>query len=209
MTLAKIAEALNKAQAEMSGAVKNKKNPHWKSSYADLASVFDAIRDAFAENGLSITQTMDILENGRTVLQTRLMHSSGEFIDSRMMLPDIPNPQHLGSALSYYRRYSLMAISGVPQKDDDGEKITKEVQEKEKKKEAKEVPKTIGEVSGGLLKEAISEFPEYRDEVLSFLSTRNIDFHDLSHKNANRIWDQINILREERKVMPIEEAQHG
>lgn len=120
LPLAKLAEALNKAQGTMSGAKKDKKNPFYKSSYADLSSVFDAIREPFAANGLSVTQTMGVLESGRTLLKTSLLHSSGERIDSEMLLPDIADPQKLGSAITYYRRYSLMAIAGIPAEDDDG-----------------------------------------------------------------------------------------
>jgi hypothetical protein len=120
LEISNLATALCKAQGIMTGAKKDKKNPFFKSTYADLASVFDAIRDPFTSNGLSVTQTMDVLESGRTVLCTRLMHSGGEYIDSKMLLPDDPNPQKLGSAITYYRRYSLMAIAGLPPEDDDG-----------------------------------------------------------------------------------------
>ena len=118
--LSNLATALCKAQGIMAGAKKDKKNPFFKSTYADLSSVFDAIREPFSNNGLSVTQTLDILENGKPVLCTRLMHISGESISSRMLLPEEPNPQKLGSLLTYYRRYSLMAIAGIPAEDDDG-----------------------------------------------------------------------------------------
>ena len=115
-----LATALSKAQGVMSGAKKGAKNPFFKSSYASLSSVFDAIRAPFAENGLSITQTMDVLESEKQILCTRLLHVSGEYIDSKMLLPVEANPQKLGSLISYYRRYSLMAICGIPAEDDDG-----------------------------------------------------------------------------------------
>lgn len=118
--LSNIASALSKAQAVMTGAKKDKLNPFFKSKYSDLSSVFDAIREPFAENNLSITQTMDILDSGIQVLRTRLMHSSGEYIDSKMLLPTEPNPQKMGSLITYLKRYSLMAICGIPSEDDDG-----------------------------------------------------------------------------------------
>ena len=118
--IAKIATALNKAQAIMNGAKKDKKNPFFNSSYADLASVFEAIREPFASNGLSITQTMDVTENGLTILKTRLMHVSGEFVDSKMIVPIDPNPQKVGSTITYFRRYQLMGIAGIASEDDDG-----------------------------------------------------------------------------------------
>ena len=115
-----LAIALSIAQGTMGGAKKDKNNPFFKSSYADLSSVFDAIRVPFYANGLSVTQTIDVLADGRQVLCTRLLHTSGEFIDSKMLLPLEPNPQKLGSLITYYRRYSLMAIAGIPAEDDDG-----------------------------------------------------------------------------------------
>ena len=119
-TQVNLATALCKAQSVMTGAKKDKKNPFFKSSYADLSSVFDAIRLPFASNGLSVSQTMDVTEDGKTLLCTRLMHESGEFLDSRMILPMDPNPQKVGSCITYYRRYALMAIAGLPAEDDDG-----------------------------------------------------------------------------------------
>jgi hypothetical protein len=118
--ISNLATALCKAQGVMSGAKKSAKNPFFKSNYADLASVFDAIREPFSKNGLSISQTMDVLENGTQILCTRLLHVSGEFIDSKMLLPAEVNPQKLGSTITYLRRYSLMAICGIPAEDDDG-----------------------------------------------------------------------------------------
>ena len=100
----KLAEALAKAQGVMNGAKKDKKNPFFKSNYADLSNVFDAIREPFTANGLAVTQTMDVLENGRTMIKTTLMHVSGESIASNMLLPDVNKPQELGSAITYYRR---------------------------------------------------------------------------------------------------------
>lgn len=116
---AKIASALSKAQGMMGGAKKDTKNEFFKSSYASLASVFDAIRQPFSENNLAVTQVVNILDDGKQVLCTRLLHSSGEFIESKMLLPPEPNPQKLGSLITYLRRYSLMSIAGIPSEDDD------------------------------------------------------------------------------------------
>lgn len=121
-----IAKALNQAQAVMSGAKKDKKNPFYKSTYADLASVFDAIREPFAENGLSVSQQFDIhMETGRTILRTKLLHVSGECIDSQILIPEVQDCQKLGSATTYIRRYALMAIAGIPAEDDDGNEACK------------------------------------------------------------------------------------
>jgi len=115
-----IATALSKAQGVMQGAKKDKKNPFFHSSYSTLASVFDAIRDPFSSNGLSVSQMIDVKDDGKQILRTQILHSSGEFLESRMWLPIELNPQKMGSAITYARRYSLMAIAGIPSEDDDG-----------------------------------------------------------------------------------------
>lgn len=115
-----LASALSKAQGEIHGAKKDSANPFFKSSYADLASVMDAIREPFAKNGLAITQTFDNLPEG-LVICTTLMHSSGQWIKGTMAIhPVKQDPQGVGSATTYARRYSLAAIAGVAQVDDDG-----------------------------------------------------------------------------------------
>ena len=131
-TYGKIAEALSKAQGVMEGAKKDKANPFFKSTYADLASVFEAIRVPFAENGLSISQVIDV-KDGVQVLKTLLLHTSGEYLESCMLLPQLAKPQDTGSLISYYRRYSLMAICGVPAEDDDGNKANKAAEKQEEK----------------------------------------------------------------------------
>jgi len=128
--LSKIATALCKAQGVMRGAKKDKDNPFFKSRFADLSSVFEAIRGPFFDNGLSITQTMDVIADGKQIICTRIMHSSGEFIDSKMLLPVETNPQKLGSAITYFRRYTLMAIAGIPAEDDDGNAAARETRKK-------------------------------------------------------------------------------
>lgn len=112
--------ALAKAQGQMTFAVKDSKNPHFGNRYADLASVWDAIRKPLTDNGLSITQTVDTI-NEKMVLVTTLWHASGESIASRYPIQPLKSdPQGLGSAISYARRYSISALVGVVQDDDDG-----------------------------------------------------------------------------------------
>ena len=119
-----IAAALNKAQAEMSGAKKGANNPFFKSSYADLNSVVDAVRIPFCENGLSYSQ-FPIMEENRVGVETILMHGSGEWISSKLLLPCVKqDPQAAGSAITYARRYALQAIAGIPAEDDDGNAAT-------------------------------------------------------------------------------------
>ncbi len=115
-----LATALAKAQGEMGGAAKTSENPFYKSKYADLAAVWDAIRIPFSKNGLAVVQTSGTVE-GIFYLHTTLMHSSGQWIDSLYPIEPVKkDPQGLGSAISYARRYSLMAIAGVAPEEDDG-----------------------------------------------------------------------------------------
>jgi hypothetical protein len=120
-SIKEIASAMNKAQSEMSGAKKGAVNPFFKKNYADLNSVVDAIRIPFSNNGLSYSQ-FPLFEEGRVGVETILMHESGEWISSVLMLPMVKqDPQAAGSAITYARRYSLQSIAGIPSEDDDGQ----------------------------------------------------------------------------------------
>lgn len=119
-SIKELAGALSKAQAQMGFASKDSTNPHFNSRYADLASVRDAIRDPFAMNGLAATHV--VMENGHgRILRTILMHTSGEWLASDFpLLGDLTRPQVFGSLMTYAIRYSLAAIAGLAQDDDDG-----------------------------------------------------------------------------------------
>jgi len=116
-----LASALCNAQGQMGGAVKDSANPFFKSSYADLTSVIKAIKQPFADNGLSYTQFPVSNENGVGV-STRLMHISGQWLEMQYTLPTVKkDPQASGSAITYARRYALQSIAGIPTADDDAE----------------------------------------------------------------------------------------
>ena len=119
-SLAALAAALAKAQGLMAGAKKDSVNPHFRSKYADLASIWEACREALSANGLAVIQSPG--SAGKDVMVTTLLiHSSGEWIRSRYTMPVAqPGPQGVGSALTYARRYSLAAMVGVAPEDDDG-----------------------------------------------------------------------------------------
>jgi len=120
-SIAKLSAAFAKAQAEMSGAVKDSANPFFKSKYADLESVIKAIKEPFAKYGLSYTQLPYTDEKGIGVT-TRVMHESGEWLESTFTLPMTKlDPQAAGSAITYARRYALQAMAGIPAVDDDAE----------------------------------------------------------------------------------------
>jgi hypothetical protein len=115
-----IATALAKAQGQIEGARKDSTNPHFKSSYADLSSVWDACRKALTSNGLSVAQG-PVSDDGRIGVSTMLMHTSGQWLRATFyMRPTKDDPQGAGSALTYARRYALAAMVGVSPEDDDG-----------------------------------------------------------------------------------------
>ena len=119
-TIASLAAALNKAQAEMSGAKKSAKNPFFKSNYANLEEVINCVKEPFADNGLSFVQ-FPISGDGVAGVETTIMHESGEFISGEFMLKCSKNdPQGMGSAITYARRYGLQSACGIPSEDDDG-----------------------------------------------------------------------------------------
>lgn len=121
-----LAAALAKAQAECQNVVMNKTNPHFRSRYADLAAVRDAIIPVFNKHGLSIIQAPTDEGFSGFFLETILMHSSGERMHWTFPLPhDVNKMQAIGSAISYARRYTLSAIAGVAsEEDDDGNAAT-------------------------------------------------------------------------------------
>ena len=123
-SIAKLAEALSKVQGQLKAAKKDSANPFFKSKYADLDSVWEACRKPLAEQGLAVSQLLDVAEQG-IIIETVLMHSTGEWLSGRLHLTPLKtDPQSIGSAISYGRRYSLAAILGITQEDDDAEATT-------------------------------------------------------------------------------------
>ena len=120
-----IASALVKAQKEFGPALKTSTNPHFRSKYADLSACVEAVIDALNNNGIYLMQLTDEHENGVKV-STVFVHESGEQISggSLYMPAAKHDPQGFASALSYARRYSLMAACSIAPEDDDGNAAT-------------------------------------------------------------------------------------
>jgi hypothetical protein len=116
-----VAKALVAAQSAMGNAVKDSKNPFFKSSYADLNAVREAVLPACNANGISVLQPTIIFE-GRKYVQTILLHESGEFISGITEILSVKelDAQAQGSGVSYARRYGLQSIANVGAEDDDG-----------------------------------------------------------------------------------------
>jgi hypothetical protein len=125
-TLKELATALAKAQGEIKGALKDSSNPFFKSKYADLASVVEAIREPLASNGLSYVQVAHDSESAAKI-ETLILHSSGEWLSCGAVSVPVSkaDAQGFGSAMTYARRYSLSAAFGVAPEDDDGNAAAK------------------------------------------------------------------------------------
>lgn len=113
-----LAEALAAAQLEITDPAKDAVNPHFRSRYADLATVLKTVRPVLARHNIALTQTTQILD-GALVLVTRLHWKDEELAGYYPISPTKADPQGYGSALTYARRYALQAIVGVAADDDD------------------------------------------------------------------------------------------
>lgn len=121
-----IATALVKAQRNFAPALKQSVNPHFRSKYANLGDCIDAVIDALNNNGIALVQRTHDSDNGVAV-ETLFVHESGETITGGIL--HVPaakqDPQGYGSALTYARRYSLMAACGIAPEDDDANAASK------------------------------------------------------------------------------------
>lgn len=117
-----LATALALAQSEMKNARLNKQNPHFKSRYSDLAEIRDAVTPALTKNGLSVVQGTDTSDDGKLIVVTRLLHKSGQWIESRFPI-SYDKPQAMGSSITYGRRYTLSAICNIAADEDDDAEV--------------------------------------------------------------------------------------
>lgn len=123
-SIATLAAALVKAQGEIKAALKDSTNPHFRSKYADLSSVVDAVKAPLLKHGISFIQGVNDAEGGVAV-ETMLLHTSGEWLSSTLRIPaSKQDAQGYGSAITYGRRYGLQSMCGVPAEDDDGNAAT-------------------------------------------------------------------------------------
>ena len=192
-TISKLATALYKAQGALVGAKKDSVNTHYKNSYADLESVWEACRKPLSDNELSIVQTPQIID-GEPYLATVLLHSSGEWMQSLFpLLARDRTPQAFGIALSYARRYALAAMVGVVQTDDDGElaqgrdngkeykpeyqapqKMFKKIEKPEEiEKKVEKVVELISETEAEEIEKMMAEEDaKYRKDVLAYYTAK-------------------------------------
>ncbi len=128
-----IAKAFVAAQKEFGPALKTATNPHFRSRYADLSACVEAVIEALNNNGIALMQNTHESDNG-VIVETIFLHESGETLSSgKLHVPASKfDAQGYGSALTYARRYSLMAACGIAPEDDDGNAASRHVPEKEK-----------------------------------------------------------------------------
>jgi hypothetical protein len=169
-----IATALVKAQKAFGPALKTATNPHFKSRYADLSACVEAVMDGLNNNGIALVQQLHEAEHGVTV-ETVFIHESGEMLNcGKLFVPATKqDAQGFGSALTYARRYSLMAACGIAPEDDDGNAAS---QPKEKPTlDAKRLGDAIERIKEGkyttdLLRKTFALTKEQDDQVIEALA---------------------------------------
>lgn len=156
-TIGALAAALAKAQAEVMAAHKDSQNPFFKSTYADLESVWDACRGPLSKNGLSVVQLPHF--NGEVVsVTTVLMHASGEWISGELgVRPAKADAQGVGATTTYLRRFCLQSVVGVCPTDDDGNEASGRTQPPQVYQPAKPARKPTASAKAPLPDEALEE----------------------------------------------------
>ncbi len=164
-TIVELSKAFAKMQMELEQPLKNANNPFFKSKYVPLENVVDSITRASSKHGLSFTQFPSSDENGNVTVGTMVMHESGEWIeyDPICLKPVKNDPQAVGSAITYAKRYALSAIFGITSdNDDDGNEATQLVKATPKSVPKKQVPTTNNKIP----KEV---FKAYKDGIQSVI----------------------------------------
>lgn len=184
-----LAEALAKAQGAIANASKDAQNPHFRSSYANLASVREAIRAPLSENGLAYTQLVRT-EHGKVQIETMLLHKSGQFMGETLDIPLAKqDAQGIGSATTYGRRYSLMALIGIAaeEDDDDGNVATANAPSHQRREQPAQKP-------------AQAPAPSPAEEMVKAVKARP------SVASLDKLWQNANFKREYSLLNPEDQA---
>jgi hypothetical protein len=183
--LGHIAKAIAAAQAELKNPPRNKTNPHFNSKYVDLVDGLNSIRETFSKHGLAFVQGTRF-EDEVVVLDTRIIHTSGEWISSSYPVCRPDKPQVMGSALTYARRYAAFCMAGFAGEDDDDGNMAQE---------AKEAPRKAVKAPPPLPKQTIvpGMMPEDSEKALKVLlmametCTSIADLQNFSKENSETI----------------------
>lgn len=182
-SIATLAKALVAAHASVQHAIKDSHNPHYKATFASLNSVLDAVKPVYAGHGITFVQ-MPGLRDGNATVTTMLIHESGEWIRHEAGSPlQKKDPQGVGSAITYLRRYALAAIAGIGQEDDDGQ--------------AAGVEDKVSAEQVATMEEWISESSADRAAFLKYLGVEK-----LSDLPAKKYEDAVRALRAKAEAVP-------
>lgn len=154
-----ISAAFVKAQTSFAPAIKSSLNPHYKSKYVDLAGCVDAVIDSLNENGIALLQKTHLDAGGGVTVETVLIHSTGETLSGGLLHVPAPknDPQGYGSALTYARRYSLMAACGIAPEDDDGNAASRTPASRQQPAKSNGTPQKKDEQPKRTWKDAVAE----------------------------------------------------
>ncbi len=173
-----LATALAKAQGAMHAAEKDATNPHFGKSYATLAAVMDACRMPLANNGLSVIQPVEFGEGGGVMVITRLMHSSGQFAESSLLVPLERNTaQAVVSASTYGRRVGLSAMVGVvpDEPDDDGNAAEANAPKRQTNRPAKETAAALADEVGVLTASQLEYVADCTRQIMEAANEETLD----------------------------------
>ena len=130
-TCSELCMAFAKAQGEFPTIGHNRDNAFFKSSYADLHAIASVVRPILSKHGLSYTQFTVVKDAGEVILHTRLMHTSGQWIETRSrIIPEKGDVQSYGRAVSYHKRYALMGLLGLTASNDSSDDDAEGLMEK-------------------------------------------------------------------------------
>jgi hypothetical protein len=196
-----LGEALNRARAKFKAVVKTADNPYFKSKYADLTQCLEAVIPALTEEGITLTQP--ILDGKvHTVIS-----KNGEMLEAVLALPEITDPQKIGSAITYYRRYTLTALLALAAEDDDantvsqGKKVEAPIQKKPAALEVKQEGTKVYHVNSKQRLEVPDE--KVRDEVWY-----RYDLSSIS-ENPNKLNAALKYMEDAQKKGALIEAAEG
>jgi hypothetical protein len=191
-SIAALAEAMAQAQSEIENASKNAANPHFKSKYADLAEVLNTARPVLSKHGIAVIQFPSFAE-GVASVETVITHKSGEWMSNICFAPVTKqDAQGVGSAITYLRRYSLAAVAGIAQEDDDANQASQgaksgkiSVTQIAKEGNIDDSPVNESKIAGVIdgAKEAIND--DRPDDVVRF-------WRSLTKNEMTRAWPEFN-----------------
>lgn len=204
-----LAGALAKVQATAPTVVKDKtakiqpKNGgEYRYSYADLGSVWEAIRKPLADNGLSVAQFPETTDNGNVIVETILMHTSGQWLSSALVTrPRDDTPQSIGSAITYLRRYALSAMVGVvADEDDDGAAASKPQQgaqqPQQQPQQTRQTSAAATDKQLGMIRGMAREWDWREEDVINFAADHGIRITSVVALTSKQASDLITAMRQ-------------